>query len=1398
MRFYLLFALITCAFGVAQLQAENARLKQSNEALRGALKAIQQEDAIGVLLEEEVLLGVGYDHVKQGCVNGANLIKYEDKSVDECGDLCDKRDDCVAFEYGVNYGGSGRYKARDCQLQSSDDYKGCSGIHHNLDLYIKPDIDYEHIDAGCVNGANIVLFRDTSISECAEMCDNTDECVAFEYGVARGGAGKYKSRDCQLQSSSNYKDCSGEHHNLDLYIKPIDVGYEKIDAGCVNGHNIVLYHHKTIPECAALCNANDDCEAFEYGVDYEGAGRYKGQDCQLQDSANYERCDGTHHNLDLYIKPEINYEHVDQGCVNGENLVLYKEKSIFECAQLCDQRSDCMAFEYGVNHGGDGRYKSRDCQLQSSDNYATCDGEYHNLDLYIKSDEAMVGGGANNCGGYLDFDELPSDYCSKMSGWAICGIGNGIIDGSGYGCKFHPAERRTGYCKTRDSGNQCNQFQAAENCPDYLDYEDLPSNWCSQLSRWAICGVGNGVVDGSGYGCKFHPAEKRKGYCKDPNYTNQCAKFVKSDNCNGYMNYAQLPSDWCSRLSPWAICGIGNGVVDGSGYGCEFFPDRSGYCKSTSSNDQCTAFLLSGAEEMLGATTVNGEEYCESDEMISNESGCKSSSCCHWNTWEEGEASFNGAGRCWSSITTDTCYDTKDTGYDHVERGCVNGANLVLHKDVSIAECADFCDYRDDCVAFEYGVNYGGSGKYKSRDCQLQSSNDYSSCSGEHHNLDLYVKPNTGYEKHAKRCVYGNNIIRYADKSVSECAELCNANDDCLAFEYGVNYHGTSGDYKARDCQLQSSANYADCSGSAYNLDLYIKPDLGYEHLAKKCVYGNNIKLFHDKSVTECAALCDGNDECEAFEYGVSYGGSEGDYEPRDCQLQSSANYGDCPGNAYNLDLYIKPNLGYERIVEGCVGGHNIVLYHEKSVQQCAKLCEQNDDCMAFEYGMNYGGKSGNYRPRDCQLQDSDDTAGCPGKHYNLDLYVKPKAETQVGQADAQCTYTLSGFKSRGHLNGVFVHSDEQINGSPSYNEVGADTILGKGHNGHWWFDDDIKDFEHDDLNPDGVWAWAETSFDINSQTKFTGNEWNGQAWAPVEVTIEKDCGPICKQSINIGRQVQVTEFSINGMCDNEVEVEQGEAVKIHLEYYNPEVGCTGCLEQVLVGIKGEMLDCIYHGNPWGHITDDHTITIPADAKPGTYEIVARATYQYSCLHFTDGVTIAKVHVRGPESVTWQHVGFGGCTGGNWRKIGTANSLDEAKKLMLADDECSADQSMLFHSPYSYDASWSVRCATADNHEACTENNSNWQEYILRRVRWSHVGYGGCTGGNWRKIGTAGSLDEAKALMLADDQCNADGSMLFYSAYSYDSSWSVRCATAEHHEDCTENNSNWQEYIVHM
>ena len=50
--------------------------------------------------------------------------------------------------------------------------------------------------------------------------------------------------------------------------------------------------------------------------------------------------------------------------------------------------------------------------------------------------------------------------------------------------------------------------------------------------------------------------------------------------------------------------------------------------------------------------------------MVQNEAECTRSSCCHWNTEEEGDASFDGSGRCWSDIGTDICWDmTRKSGH---------------------------------------------------------------------------------------------------------------------------------------------------------------------------------------------------------------------------------------------------------------------------------------------------------------------------------------------------------------------------------------------------------------------------------------------------------------------------------------------------------------------------------------------------------------------------------------------------------------------------------------------------------------------------------------------------------------------------------------------------------------
>ena len=81
-----------------------------------------------------------YEHFSRSCVHGNNIVKYTGKSVSSCKDLCSARPDCLAFEYGVSYGGIGSYQPKDCQLQSSRDTTECDGSHFNLDVYIRNSV----------------------------------------------------------------------------------------------------------------------------------------------------------------------------------------------------------------------------------------------------------------------------------------------------------------------------------------------------------------------------------------------------------------------------------------------------------------------------------------------------------------------------------------------------------------------------------------------------------------------------------------------------------------------------------------------------------------------------------------------------------------------------------------------------------------------------------------------------------------------------------------------------------------------------------------------------------------------------------------------------------------------------------------------------------------------------------------------------------------------------------------------------------------------------------------------------------------------------------------------------------------------------------------------------------
>ena len=74
--------------------------------------------------------------------------------------------------------------------------------------------------------------------------------------------------------------------------------------------------------------------------------------------------------------------------------------------------------------------------------------------------------------------------------------------------------------------------------------------------------------------------------------------------------------------------------------------------------------------------------------------------------------------------------------------------------------------------------------------------------------------------------------------------------------------------------------------------------------------------------------------------------------------------------------------------MKGCVLHHNIVGYATKTLEECKSLCSAEPKCLAFEYGVQYGGRA-TRPPGYCQLNDSVDRAKCDGVINNVDLFVK-------------------------------------------------------------------------------------------------------------------------------------------------------------------------------------------------------------------------------------------------------------------------------------------------------------------------------------------------------------------------------------------------------------------------
>jgi hypothetical protein len=82
-----------------------------------------------------------------------------------------------------------------------------------------------------------------------------------------------------------------------------DVSYKQMPEACVQGHNMGKYPGKTVDECKSICNSDPKCKAFEFGVPHHGDNqKYRPNDCIPNDASDPFGCQGSHFNLDLYVK----------------------------------------------------------------------------------------------------------------------------------------------------------------------------------------------------------------------------------------------------------------------------------------------------------------------------------------------------------------------------------------------------------------------------------------------------------------------------------------------------------------------------------------------------------------------------------------------------------------------------------------------------------------------------------------------------------------------------------------------------------------------------------------------------------------------------------------------------------------------------------------------------------------------------------------------------------------------------------------------------------------------------------------------------------------------------------------------------------------------------------------
>jgi len=182
------------------------------------------QDVADVLSSSLNPVAGAYQRWEQGCVIGNNIIGYAGQTVAECAALCNAASSCLAFEYGVDYGGGGGYKPQDCYLQSSANLafhvdgtvaigieNGCNGGYWDTDLYVKLMSDGADDDDDKYSAEELAAMAQDLEAFCSPGSPGSTN---FFMCPSSGGGGLQVSAGasyCQVDANNCVSDGTGNH-----------------------------------------------------------------------------------------------------------------------------------------------------------------------------------------------------------------------------------------------------------------------------------------------------------------------------------------------------------------------------------------------------------------------------------------------------------------------------------------------------------------------------------------------------------------------------------------------------------------------------------------------------------------------------------------------------------------------------------------------------------------------------------------------------------------------------------------------------------------------------------------------------------------------------------------------------------------------------------------------------------------------------------------------------------------------------------------------------------------------------------------------------------------------------------------------------------------------------------